>query len=80
MQMPGRRGSWWMRPGMAISGLSRRRSIVCRMMRQLPRVIFIRKGMYQEKVFIEKNNLVLEGEDKEQTIISFVDGTGCVAM
>jgi pectinesterase len=36
-----------------------------------PRVIFIRKGVYQEKVFIEKNNLVLEGEDKEQTIISF---------
>lgn len=36
-----------------------------------PRVIFIRKGVYQEKVFIEKNNLVLAGEDKEQTIITY---------
>ena len=36
----------------------------------LPRIIFIRKGMYHEKVFIEKNNIVLEGEDKAQTIIS----------
>jgi pectinesterase len=36
-----------------------------------PRVIFIRKGVYREKVFIEKNNLILEGEDKEQTVISF---------
>jgi unsaturated rhamnogalacturonyl hydrolase len=36
-----------------------------------PRVIFIRKGVYHEKVCIEKNNLVLEGEDKEQTVISF---------
>jgi pectin methylesterase-like acyl-CoA thioesterase len=32
-----------------------------------PRVIFIRKGVYREKVFIEKNNLILEGEDKDQT-------------
>src|SRR5579863_2827264 len=36
-----------------------------------PRVIFIRKGIYHEKVFIEKCNLVLEGEDKEQTVISW---------
>src|SRR5580698_1938673 len=36
-----------------------------------PRVIFIRKGTYREKVFIEKNNLLIEGEDKDQTILSF---------
>ncbi|HXB34968.1 MAG TPA: pectinesterase family protein, partial [Puia sp.] len=36
-----------------------------------PRVIFIRKGLYHEKVFIERSNLILEGEDKEQTIISW---------
>src|ERR1700743_2135956 len=35
------------------------------------RRIFIRKGVYHEKIFIEKNNLVLEGEDKAGTIISF---------
>jgi pectinesterase len=36
-----------------------------------PRVIFIRKGVYREKVFIEKNNILLEGEDKDQTILTF---------
>jgi pectinesterase len=36
-----------------------------------PRVIFIRKGLYHEKVFIGKNNLILRGEDRESTIISF---------
>ncbi len=36
-----------------------------------PRIIFIRKGVYREKVFIEKNNLILEGEDKNQTILTF---------
>ena len=36
-----------------------------------PRVIFIRKGVYHEKIFIEKNNLILQGEDKEQTILSW---------
>jgi hypothetical protein len=35
------------------------------------RVIFIRKGIYHEQVFIEKSNVDLEGEDKDQTIISF---------
>jgi unsaturated rhamnogalacturonyl hydrolase len=35
------------------------------------RVIFIRKGVYHEKVFIDKNNLILRGEDRESTIISF---------
>jgi pectinesterase len=36
-----------------------------------PRTIFIRKGIYHEKVFIEKNNLILEGEDRERTILTF---------
>ena len=32
--------------------------------------IFIRKGIYKEKLLIEKSNIVLEGEDKENTIIT----------
>ncbi len=32
-----------------------------------PRIIFIRKGIYQEKIFIEKNFVSLIGEDKLQT-------------
>ena len=36
-----------------------------------PRVIFIRKGLYREKVFLEKSHVILRGEDKEKTIISF---------
>jgi unsaturated rhamnogalacturonyl hydrolase len=36
-----------------------------------PRHILIRKGVYNEKIFIEKNNIVLEGEDKEQTVLTF---------
>ena len=35
-----------------------------------PRIILIRKGLYQEKLFIEKSNIVFEGEDKEKTIIT----------
>lgn len=31
------------------------------------RIIFIRKGVYREKVFIEKNFVTLLGEDKEKT-------------
>lgn len=36
-----------------------------------PRVIFIRNGVYHEKIFVEKNNLILQGEDKDRTILSF---------
>lgn len=36
----------------------------------LPRIIFIRQGVYKEKLFIEKNNIVFEGEDREKTIIT----------
>ncbi len=35
-----------------------------------PRTIWIRKGVYKEKLFIEKSNIVFEGEDKEKTIIT----------
>jgi pectinesterase len=36
----------------------------------IPRTIFIRKGTYQEKLFIEKSNIVFEGEGKEKSIIT----------
>jgi pectinesterase len=36
-----------------------------------PRHILIRSGVYREKVFIEKNNIELEGEDKGKTVITF---------
>ena len=35
------------------------------------RTIFIRKGIYNEKLLIEKGNIVFEGEEKENTIITF---------
>lgn len=35
-----------------------------------PRIIFIKKGVYSEKVFITKNNIVLKGEDKNTVIIT----------
>jgi pectinesterase len=35
-----------------------------------PRIIFIKKGTYQEKLYIEKANIIFEGEDREQTIIT----------
>lgn len=34
-----------------------------------PREIFIRKGVYNEKLYIEKHNIVLVGEDREKTLI-----------
>ncbi len=34
------------------------------------RTIFIKKGIYREKLYIEKSNLSLEGENREQTIIT----------
>jgi pectinesterase len=35
-----------------------------------PRIIFIRKGVYNEKIYIEKHNIILEGEDRDHTIIT----------
>ena len=34
-----------------------------------PRIIFIKKGVYNEKLYIEKSNIIFEGEDREATII-----------
>src|SRR5215510_13002820 len=34
-----------------------------------PRIILIKKGVYAEKIFITKHNIVLEGEDEDKTII-----------
>jgi pectinesterase len=34
------------------------------------RTIFIRKGIYNEKVYIEKGNIILEGEGREKTVIT----------
>lgn len=34
------------------------------------RTIFIRKGIYKEKLYIEKANIILQGEDREQTVIT----------
>lgn len=35
-----------------------------------PRRIFIKKGVYREKIYIEKPNIILEGEDREKTVIT----------
>lgn len=35
----------------------------------IPRIISIRNGVYREKIYIEKSNIVFEGEDREKTII-----------
>lgn len=36
----------------------------------VPRIIFVKNGTYKEKLFIEKSNIVFEGESKEKTIIT----------
>ncbi len=36
-----------------------------------PRLIRIRKGTYREKVFITKHNIILEGEDRDKTVLTF---------
>jgi pectinesterase len=38
---------------------------------QKPRKIFIRNGIYKEKIFITKQNVVLDGEDRDKTIITW---------
>jgi pectinesterase len=35
-----------------------------------PRTIYIKAGIYNEKLYIEKSNVVLEGEDRERTVIT----------
>ena len=36
----------------------------------VPRIIFVRNGIYKEKLYIEKHNIVIQGEDREKTIIT----------
>ena len=36
----------------------------------IPRIILIKTGVYKEKIYLEKHNIVLEGEDREKTIIT----------
>ena len=35
------------------------------------RLIFIRRGIYNEKIFLEKSNIILQGEDREQTVLTY---------
>ncbi len=35
-----------------------------------PVVIYIKKGVYKEKIFIEKNNITLQGEGRDKTTLS----------
>lgn len=37
---------------------------------RMPRTVYIRNGVYSEKIYIEKPNIILEGEDREKTIIT----------
>ena len=34
------------------------------------RIIFIKNGIYNEKIFLEKSNIILEGEDQNKTILT----------
>jgi pectinesterase len=34
------------------------------------RTIFIKSGIYKEKIYLEKNNVILEGEDEDKTVLS----------
>ena len=35
-----------------------------------PRIIFIKNGIYKEKIYLEKHNIILQGESKEKTILT----------
>jgi pectinesterase len=35
-----------------------------------PRILYLRKGVYNEKLYIEKHNIVLMGEDRTSTVIT----------
>jgi pectinesterase len=37
----------------------------------VPRVIFIKNGDYREKLYIEKTNIIFEGESRDKTVITF---------
>jgi pectinesterase len=38
--------------------------------RTVPVLIFIKKGVYKEKIYIEKSNIILEGENREGVVIT----------
>ena len=40
---------------------------------QNPYTIFIKDGIYNEKIFIEQSNLIICGESRENTIIEFAE-------
>jgi pectinesterase len=35
-----------------------------------PRIIFIRNGVFKEKIYLEKHNIILEGENRDKTILT----------
>lgn len=35
-----------------------------------PRIIFIKNGVYREKIYLEKHQIILEGESRDKTIIT----------
>lgn len=35
----------------------------------VPRTIRIKKGTYREKIYLEKHNIIIEGEDREKTLL-----------
>ncbi len=35
-----------------------------------PRIIFIKDGVYHEKIYLQKSNIIIEGESREKTIIT----------
>ena len=41
--------------------------------REKPFIIFIKNGLYNEKLFIEKSNIALIGESKDSTIIVYAE-------
>jgi pectinesterase len=36
-----------------------------------PRIIYIKNGVYREKIYLEKNNIILQGESREKTILTY---------
>jgi pectinesterase len=36
-----------------------------------PRIIYIKNGTYREKIYLEKSNIILEGESRDKTILIF---------
>ena len=37
-------------------------------------VIYIKNGIYNEKLIIDKPNIIFVGEDKEKTVLRYCDG------